>query len=183
MLQSSIKLNLLYRMSELLKNIIRFMLLILLQVFVLNRIMVQGYAIPYLYMLFILLLPFDMPRWGLLICGLLLGLSLDMFTNTPGMHAAACVVMAYFRPFVMNVLSPQGGFETVKVTPSTSTMGWVPFMMYAAILTLIHHVVYFSLEIFDFHNLLFLLLKILLSALASIILVLVYEMLFSPAHK
>lgn len=170
-------------MSELLKNIVRFILLILLQVFVLNKIVLHGYATPYLYMIFVLLLPFSMPRWGLMASAVLLGLCLDMFTDTPGMHATACLVIAYLRPFVINILSPQGGFETVKKTPSVVAMGWVPFMTYAVILVLIHHVVYFSLEVFDFHNLLLLALKILLSAVASMILILIYEMLFAPRRR
>lgn len=170
-------------MSELLKNIIRFILLILLQVFVLNRIMLHGFATPYLYMIFILLLPFDMPRWALMICGLALGLCLDIFMNTPGMHAAACLVMAYLRPFVINVLSPQGGFETTRKSPSIASMGWAPFMVYAIILTSVHHIVYFILEIFDFHDLLFLILKIILSLVASVFLILLYEMLLAPVRK
>jgi rod shape-determining protein MreD len=170
-------------MSELLKNIVRFILLTLLQVFVLNNVMLHGYATPYLYLLFILLLPFSMSRWALMICALLLGLCLDMFMNTQGMHAAACVVIAFMRPFIINVLSPQGGFETVKRTPSVSAMGWTPFMIYAAIMVLMHHVIYFTLEVFDFHNLLFLGLKILLSSLASLLLILLYEMLFAPPAR
>lgn len=170
-------------MSELLKNIVRFIVLILLQVFVLDKIVLHGYATPYLYMIFVLLLPFSMPRWGLMASAVLLGLCLDMFSNTPGMHAAACLVIAYLRPFVINILSPQGGFETVKKTPSVVAMGRVPFMTYAVILVLIHHVVYFSVEVFDFHNILLLVLKILLSAVASMILILIYEMLFAPRRR
>lgn len=170
-------------MSELLKNIVRFILLILLQVFVLNKVVLHGYATPYLYMVFVLLLPFSIPRWGLMVAAVFLGLCLDMFTDTPGMHAAACLVIGYLRPFVINVLAPQGGFETVKRTPSVVAMGWAPFMTYATILVLIHHIVYFSLEVFDFHNLLFLVLKILLSAVASLVLILIYEMLFAPRGR
>lgn len=170
-------------MSELLKNIIRFVLLILLQVFVLNRIMLHGFATPYLYMIFILLLPFNIPRWALMICGLALGLCLDVFMNTPGMHAAACLFIAYLRPFVINLLSPHGGFETTRKSPSVASMGWMPFMIYATILTSVHHVVYFVLEIFDFHDLLFLILKVILSLLASLLLILLYEMLLAPAGK
>lgn len=170
-------------MSELLKNIVRFILLILLQVFVLDKVVLHGYATPYLYMLFVLLLPFSMPRWGLMVVAVLLGLCLDAFSNTPGMHAAACLIIAYCRPFVINILSPQGGFETARKTPSVTAMGWMPFMTYAVILVLIHHAVYFSLEVFDFHNLLFLLLKIVLSTLASLVLIILYEMLFAPAGR
>ncbi len=170
-------------MSELLKNIIRGILLILLQVFVLNKILVHEYVTPYLYILFVLLLPFQLPRWALLFCGLLLGLCLDMFMNTEGMHAAACVLMAYLRPFVMNLFSPQGGFELVKKTPSVRTMGWRPFMLYAAVLTFVHHLLFFVLEIFDFHFLFYMAFKVALSTILTLVLVLLWEMLFHAQRK
>lgn len=170
-------------MSELLKNIIRFILLILLQVFVLNKIMLHGYVTPYIYLLFVLLLPFTIPRWALMVCAVLLGLCLDLFMNTAGMHALACLTVAYFRPFVINILAPHDGFETQKVTPSIVSMGWAPFMTYATILVIIHHLVYFILEVFSFQNVLFLLFRILLSALVSLVLVLIFEMLFAPLGR
>lgn len=170
-------------MSNLLKNIVRFILLILLQVFVLNKVMLHGYVTPYVYLLFVLLLPFTIPQWALMICGLLLGLCLDMFMNTPGMHGLACLVVAYCRPFVINVLSPHDGFETQKITPSVASMGWAPFMTYASIMVLIHHIVYFIMEVFNFQNILFLLIRILLSALVSLLLILIFEMLFAPLGR
>lgn len=170
-------------MSELLKNIVRFIVLILLQVFVLNKVVLHGYVTPYIYFLFVLLLPFTVPRWALMVGGVLLGLCLDLFMNTAGMHALACLAVAYFRPFVINILSPHDGFETQKVTPSVVSMGWAPFMTYAAILLLVHHLVYFTLEIFSFQNVLFLLFRILLSALVSWLLILIFEMLFAPLGR
>lgn len=168
-------------MSSLMKNIIRFVLLILLQVFVLNKLLLHELVNPYLYLLFILLLPFNISRVALLFCGLLLGLTLDTFMNTMGMHAAACALIAYLRPFVINVLSPQGGFEVTQRAPSVRTMGWGPFATYAAILILIHHIAYFTLEVFGFSNLPYLALKILLSSAVSFGLVMLFEMLFLPA--
>lgn len=166
-------------MSNLLKNIIRFILLILVQVFVLNKIILYELINPYLYLLFILLLPINIPRPALLFLGLVTGLCIDMFMNTMGMHAAACVLIAYLRPFILNILSPQGGFEmTAGKSPSLSTLGLVPFITYATILILIHHAVYFTLEVFGFSNLWYLLLKILGSAAVTLGLVLLCELLF-----
>lgn len=172
-------------MNSLFKNIIRFVLLLLLQVFVLNKVLLQQFINPYIYLLFILLLPFNIPRWLLLFGGLAMGLSLDAFMNTMGMHAAACVLIAYLRPFIINVLSPQGGFEVVQQTPSIASMGFRAFMVYAIILVLVHHVVYFSLEVFGFAAPLYLLIKILASAGVSIALILIYELLFyaQPRRK
>ncbi|WP_291912874.1 rod shape-determining protein MreD [Chitinophaga sp. CB10] len=165
-------------MSILLRNIIRFVLLLLIQVFVLNEILIHQLVSPYIYMLFILALPFNLPRPALMLLGLLMGLSLDMFMNTMGMHAAACVFIAYLRPFIINILSPQGGFETTQKTPSMTSMGVSQFLIYAAILVFLHHALYFTLEVFGFANPLYLLLKIILSSAASLFLIILYEMLF-----
>jgi rod shape-determining protein MreD len=167
-------------MNELIKNIIRFILLILLQVFVLNHILLHEFVTPSLYLLFILLLPINMPRWSVMICALLLGFCMDIFMNTQGMHAAACVLIAFLRPFIINVLAPKG-FETARVTPSVITMGWIPFLTYAAILVFLHHIVFFTLEVFDFHYIFYLAAKILLSTVVSVGLILLFEMLFASS--
>ncbi|RBL92993.1 rod shape-determining protein MreD [Chitinophaga flava] len=165
-------------MSILLRNIIRFAFLLLIQVFVLNKILIHQLVSPYLYMLFILALPFNLPRPMVMLLGFLMGISLDMFSNTMGIHAAACVFIAYLRPFIINVLSPQGGFETTQKTPSMTSMGVSQFLIYAAILVFLHHVVFFTLEIFGFGSPLYLMLKILLSTAASLFLIVLYELLF-----
>ncbi len=165
-------------MSILLRNIIRFVFLLLIQVFVLNKILIHQLVSPYLYMLFILALPFNLPRPVVMLLGFLMGISLDMFSNTMGIHAAACVFIAYLRPFIINILSPQGGFETTQKTPSMTSMGVSQFLIYAAVLVFLHHVVFFILEVFGFGNPLYLMLKILLSTAASLILIVLYELLF-----
>ena len=99
-------------MSELLKNIIRFVLFIFVQVFILFKIPpLHRFIVPYLYYLYILWLPFSMSRAGLMSLAFLFGLTLDYFTNTPGLHAAACVLIAYLRPFIVNMLITQEGAD------------------------------------------------------------------------
>ena len=165
-------------MSILLRNIIRFVLLLLLQVFVLNNILLHQLVSLNLYMLFVLLLPFNLPRPALMLLALLMGLSMDMFINTNVMHAAACVFIAYLRPFIINILSPQGGFETTQKTPSMTSMGVSQFLIYAAILVFLHNMIFFILEVFGFGGFFYLLLKIIFSTAASIFLVVLYELLF-----
>jgi hypothetical protein len=165
-------------MSVLFKNIIRFVLLLMLQVLVLNQVLIHQLVNPYIYMLFILLLPFNLPRPAVQLLGLLLGLTLDMFMDTMGLHAAACVFIAYLRPFILNVLSPQGGFEVTQKTPSITSMGTSQFAIYVSILVLLHNIVYFLLEVFGFANPFYLLLKMLVSTAASLVLILIYELLF-----
>src|SRR5215211_4944014 len=95
-------------MSSFLKNIFRFVLFILVQAFVLDKVPpLHQFVKPYLYFLFILWLPFNISRLGLMIVAFLFGLSMDYLTGTPGLHAAPCVLIAYFRPFILNVLLPQ----------------------------------------------------------------------------
>ncbi len=118
-------------MSELLKNIIRFALFILVQVFILFKIPpLHRFITPYLYYLFILWLPFNLPRFWLTLIGFIYGLSLDYFTNTPGLHAAACTLIAYLRPFIVNLLISQEGSDKNYGSPSITSMGWAPYATY-----------------------------------------------------
>ena len=93
------------------RNIIRFMVLVLVQILVLNNIQVSGYIVPHIYILFILLLPFETPRWLLLIAAFALGITVDLFTQTHGMHAAATVFIAFLRPWVLEMSAPRDGYE------------------------------------------------------------------------
>jgi rod shape-determining protein MreD len=98
-------------MSSLVKNIIRFSLFILFQYFVLDRISLHSMVTPYVYFLFILWLPFRMQRTWLMLIAFLLGFTLDSFRHEPGFHAAACVLIAYVKPFLVNLLIPQEGAD------------------------------------------------------------------------
>src|SRR6476659_5386692 len=106
-------------MSNFAKKIIRYIFFILLQVLLLSRIPFLHKSItPYLYYLYILWLPFSLPRGWLTFIGFIYGLTLDYFLNTPGLHAAACALIAYVRPFLVNLLIPQEGSEQSYASPS-----------------------------------------------------------------
>src|SRR6478609_515542 len=102
-------------MSIYLRNAFRFILLVLIQVLLLNKIFLIWWTapggippyVPYIYPLFILLLPFATPVWFLLIAGFAMGVTVDMFMDTGGMHAAACVLMAFLRTIVLESLLPK----------------------------------------------------------------------------
>ena len=127
-------------MSDFLRNIIRFAVFILVQVYVLNKIPhLHQFIVPYLYYLFILWLPFSVSRIGLLIIGFLTGMALDFFTMTPGLHAAACILIAYCRPFVINILTPKDPTEFNYREPSPRAMDWTPYLVYVLVLTLFLH--------------------------------------------
>lgn len=171
-------------MKDFVKYIFRFILLITIQHFVLYQIPpLHHAAIPVLYYLFILWIPFRTGRASLLIIAFLLGGSMDFFTKTPGMHAAACVLIGYFRPFLINILMPQEGVEFNYREPSAQSLGMIPYIAYAAILTLIHHFCLFAIQAFQFGDMMYLLIKTSVSLLVSLVLILIAEMIFHHKQK
>jgi rod shape-determining protein MreD len=156
------------------KHILRFIVLVLVQILVLNNIQVSGYIVPYIYILFILLLPFETPGWLLLTTGFALGISVDLFTGTYGMHAAATVFMAYLRPWIMEISAPRDGYEAGTV-PGVYYLGFQWFLRYTAILVFAHHFVLFYIEVFRFAEFFSTLLRVLLSSLFSIILIMLSQ--------
>jgi rod shape-determining protein MreD len=156
------------------RNIIRFIVLVLVQILIINNIQISGYIIPHFYILFILLLPFETPRWLLLIAAFALGISVDLFTQTPGMHAFATVFMAFLRPFVLEMSSPRDGYEP-GTFPRLAYYGFQWFLRYTVILVLAHHLVLFYIEVFRFAEFFSTLLRVLLSSLFSIILIMLSQ--------
>jgi len=171
-------------MSSLVKNIIRFILFILVQVFVLHQVpSLHKFITPYLYYLFIIWLPFSMGRSALMLLAFVFGLSLDYFLKTPGLHAAACVLVAYVRPFLINMLIRQEGDEQNYASPSITSMGWAPYFMMVFILTLLHHGYLVFLEWMQFGSFLYFLGKVLATTGISMLLVLITELLFFRKEK
>jgi hypothetical protein len=171
-------------MSELLKNIIRFVLFLLVQAFVLDKIPpLHKFIVPYLYFLFILWLPFNTPRFWLLAIGFLFGLSLDYFRVTPGLHAAPCVLIAYLRPFLINILMEKEVKEYNYVAPSITSMGWSQYAIYVLVLTFIHHAYLVFLEWMYFGNLWYFLGKVLATTGISFMLIMLVELVFQRKQK
>jgi hypothetical protein len=170
--------------SDLVKNILRLAIFTLVQVYVLDKIPhLHRFIVPYLYYIFILWLPFYMPRLGLLALGFLCGLLLDYFKMTPGLHTAACVLVAYARPFIINLLIPKESTEFNYHEPSPRGMSWGPYMMYAFILTLLHHSYLTVLEWLQFGTFLQLLIKIAATTAISMLLIFTVELLFPRQTK
>ncbi|MBS1777696.1 MAG: rod shape-determining protein MreD [Bacteroidetes bacterium] len=174
-------------MSTFVKNFLRFCIIMALQVLILNKITLRWWSqpagfpvfIPYVYPLFLLLLPFEVPVWGLLIIGFLTGLTMDSFANTAGIHACATVLVAYLRTNVLNALMPKNLSEYPNQSPGVKNMGWMPFLVYSSFLILLHHTVYFSIELWSFVNIGYLLLKIIASTLTSMLFIVAYLLLFT----
>lgn len=164
---------------SLIKYILLFVALILLQEFVFDNIQVGTLLTPYAYILFILILPFSYAPSVVVIISFFLGLAVDFFTTDMlGLHAFACTITGYLRRFVFKMVRPKDDTEQ-KVTATTIySMGWRPFLIYSSILVLVHHSVLFVLETFKFHNPLYSLLHIVLSSLVSITFIILIELAF-----
>lgn len=177
-------------MSIYLKNLLRFGFIIFIQVFLLNRVEVSwwqgsGFPIftPLIYPIIIILLPFNTPPWLSIIVGFCAGLIVDASMNTPGMHAFATVLIAYFRTNVLNAILPRNLSDYRMEAPSVKNMGWVPYIVFASFLVLFHHSCYFTIQLWDIGNLSYLLMKILATSLTSILFVLAYALLFTGQQR
>lgn len=158
-------------------HVFRFILLVALQVIILNNIQFMGYINPYLYIYFILLLPFETPKWLLLILSFALGLAIDIFSVSIGIHAFACVFAAFCRPMVINMLI--SGRETeLKIAPSIRDMGFRWFITYTLFIVFIHHFLIFFLELYRIDELFNVFLRMLMSTSFTIILVISVQYLF-----
>ncbi|HUR65357.1 MAG TPA: rod shape-determining protein MreD [Chitinophagaceae bacterium] len=163
-------------MSDLIRNMIRFAAFILVQVYVLDKMPhLHRFITPYIYYLFILWLPFSISRQWLLIIGFLTGLVLDYFTMTPGLHAAACTLVAYVRPFVISVLTPRDSSEMNYREPSPRAMQWTPYAVYVLVLTLLHHGYMVFLEWLSFGSFLDFLIKVVATTGISLLLIFTVE--------
>ncbi len=109
------------------QTFLRFIILILLQVWVFNNIQFSGYINPYVYTLFILLLPFETPGWLLLLFAFATGLTIDMFTDTPGVHTSSTVFLAALRPVVIQAISSREAYES-GAKPTVAYMGFLWFL-------------------------------------------------------
>ena len=160
------------------------MLLIMVQGYVLNTIPhLHQFITPYVYFLFILWLPFGISRIGLLITGFITGIALDFFTMTPGLHAAACVLVAYARPFVINILTPKDTSEFNYREPSPKAMQWTPYAVYVFILTLLHHGYMVFLQWLDVGNFLDFIIKVISTTAISMLLIFTTELLIPRKLK
>jgi rod shape-determining protein MreD len=154
------------------QNIIRFILLITIQVLILNNIHLGGFVNPYIYIFFILLLPFETPGWLLIILGFFTGITVDLFSGTMGMHATATTLLAFSRPYVLKLFSPREGYEKhTQPTLRYYELFWI--VRYSLLLILIHHFTLFFVEVFRFSGFFFTLLRIILSSMFTFVLIII----------
>lgn len=168
--------------SDILFNILRFVLLLLLQVLVVSNAPTTVFINPYIFPLFMFLLPFETPRWALLVIGFVAGLSLDyLLGSSLGMHAGACLLIGFIRPYLISMITPKGNEFEVNPNVYSQGPGW--FVIYLGLGMLIYLGWYFIINEATFHNIFFLLLKIVLSTAVSVMLMIILLYLFSSKKK
>jgi hypothetical protein len=169
----------------LLSNISRFVILLLLQVLVFQRIS-NGFSATgfnyfniFVYPVFILLLPINMPIALTIAASFGFGLSIDWFYNSPGIHAGASVLTAFLRPAVLGILEPRGGYPP-SGGPTQNLLGPAWFARYAGILLFVHLLMYFIIQFFSFVYILEILLCTVVAFVMSYTFVLMYQFLLNP---
>ncbi|MDI1303422.1 MAG: rod shape-determining protein MreD [bacterium] len=166
--------------STLLVNIFRFVLLLAVQIIIFNNMNFLGYISPFPYILFIILYPVNGNKSGLLIASFLLGLIMDMFSNSGGIHTTACLVLAYFRPFIFKFsfgLSYE--YQTIKLN-DVLTPERFSFILLSVV---IHHLILFTLEAFQFSFILDVLLRTLLSTVFTLLICIIIIYLIKPNRR
>ena len=156
-----------------LQRVVAFVVLVVVQALVLNHIHLFGVATPLFYVYFVLLFRRNHPKWIILLTSFLLGLCIDVFSNTPGLAAASTTFIAVVQPYILEPFVPRDSDENLK--PGMRTLGIGRFIYYTIFMVLLYNLVFFSLEAFNFFNWLQWLLCIGSSTLLTVVLILVVE--------
>jgi hypothetical protein len=163
--------------TEIIKNIFRALLLILLQVLIVQNINLGSYIIMLPYVLIIIMLPFETPRLMLLGISFLTGVIIDFFYDSSGLHASACTLMGFGRYYVLKFISPREGYDA-GVKPTVGDMGLAWYLSYAGTLVLLHHLFFFYMEVFRFSEFFRIFLRVILSSIFTFTLIYLIQFLF-----
>lgn len=138
---------------DFLHRLITFIILALVQSLVLNHVHLFDVATPMVYVFFVLTFRRNSFRAGMLIWSFLLGLVVDIFSNTPGVGAASMTLMAFIQPYLLFLITPHDSAEDMEV--SMTTLGVARFTYFSLIVSFLFCLVFFTLEVFSFNHLLY----------------------------
>lgn len=169
-------------MNNLIKTILGTIAILAFQVLILNRLNISSYISPLVYPLILLAIPRDFNKTRLLLVSFTLGLLMDVFTNTGGAHATACLVLAMARPFFLATIGPTDS-ATESISPNIHNLGASKFAIYTLILLAFHHLVFFAIEAFTFSGVIATLSRFLISLSISWLLVIFHQFLFTSKSK
>ncbi len=158
----------------------QFIVLVLVQALILNHINFSGYINPYLYIIFIILFPVINNRTFFIFIAFLLGLCVDILSDSGGINAAACVTIAYIRPVILKFsFGSISDYQTIKFEQTE----FGSRLTYFSILTVIHHLIMFSLEVFNISKIVLIFQKTFFSTIFTVLLCLLIMILFSKKQK
>lgn len=163
-------------------HIVLFFVYVLVQVMLLKNLVLFNAAFCFLYVAFILLLPFELSTALTLLIGFFVGFTIDIFYSSMGLHAFATVLMSYLRNYWLAVITPQGGYDTGN-SPTIATNGVQWFLVYTLPLVFIHHFVLFFLEASGFDMFWFTMLKIISSLLFTMTVIVFLQFLVPQRRK
>jgi hypothetical protein len=170
-------------MAPLVRYTFRFIILLLIQYVLCQMVPIAGYITPYFYFVYILWLPFNISKGALLWLSALYGLCLGYLLATPGIHAAACVLIAYFRPYILSALLVKDVKDINYAEPSAKSMGFAPYMTYAIVLTILHNLYIIVLQWMAVGHLGFFILKTILTSAVGVAIIAILEGLLSRNLK
>lgn len=164
-----------------LNNTVRIIFLLLLQALIVSRMdLLNGMMLPWIYIFALLMLPFETPRWLVLVISGSVGLGMDFFMHKPGLHMSACLFMGYLQPLVLRIISPREGYDPSQ-RPTVQRMGLPWYLTFATVLALAHHTWLFYLEVFRFTDFFQTFLRVLLSTIATVLLMTIGQYLIFSA--
>jgi hypothetical protein len=168
---------------RIISNFLRLLFLVLIQVLIICRIeLLDGMMLPWIYIFGILMLHFSTPGWVVILTAFATGWSVDYFTGTGGLHASAATFLGLLQPVVQRFMAPREGYE-VTHRPTVQRMGLGWYLTYAGILTFAHHFWLFFLEVLRFSGFFDTLLRVLLSTVATLVLMTVGQYLIYNTSK
>jgi hypothetical protein len=163
-------------------QVILFFVYVLVQAMLLKNLVLFDSAFCFLYVAFILLLPFELSTMMTILIGFIMGFTIDIFYNSMGLHAFATVLISYLRNYWLSVITPQGGYDSGN-TPTVATNGVQWFLVYSIPLVFIHHFVLFFLEASGFDMFWFTMLKIIGSLFFTMIVIIFLQFLVPQRRK
>jgi len=163
-------------------QIILLIVFLLVQIILFKNLVVFNVAFCFIYVSFLLMLPFDIDRLFLMLIGFSTGFMVDIFYDTLGIHAASCVLIMYLRPMYFKLVAPQGGYD-VRIIPSIRDMGFIWYAVFTLIFVFIHHLTIFFLEAGGGKMFFYTLLKVFFSTLFSSFVIILVQYIFYPPRR
>ena len=160
---------------EWIRQIVRLVVVVLLQVLLFDHLQIAGWGLPMVYVLFLMNLPVQVPRWAEMLIGAIVGLVFDVWHSSLGVNVAACVAFCYLRPIILG--NQIQDLERVKGEVCSASIGSIEYVKCMSILTVVHHLLVFSLESWSWHNWWIVLLQTLLSSVLTILIIMGYDIL------